>query len=175
MSDPALSTRLVGGAVLRNELVREVLEARLISVLATFDLSRGIHAIPMWYAATKDVILLATGSNSRKVRNLEIDPRATLVLHDSRSGYEVCGASIAGAVEIVRGAEARPLVALVHARYIAESAHADPSVRPFLLSDDVALCLRPATAFTWDERRSAASEALRARGEALPLLSTDPR
>jgi len=36
-------------------------------------------------------VILATGSRSRKVWNPEIDPRATLVVHDSRSGFEVCG------------------------------------------------------------------------------------
>jgi hypothetical protein len=50
----------------------------------------------MWYAPHDGVVLFATSSKSRKVRNLEGDPRATLVLHDSRPGYEVCGASIVG-------------------------------------------------------------------------------
>jgi hypothetical protein len=51
-------------------------------------------------------VILATSSRSRKVWNLERDPRATLVLHDSRPGCEVCGTSIAGRVEIVRPPDA---------------------------------------------------------------------
>ena len=105
MSDPTPSRRLRGGAVLADALVRELLEARLVAVLATFDREWAIHAVPMWYAAGEDAIVLATSSRSRKVRNLERDPRATLVLHDSRPGFEVCGASIAGTVEIVRHGE----------------------------------------------------------------------
>jgi hypothetical protein len=38
------------------------------------------------------------------------------VLHDSRPGYEVCGASLRGTVEVVRPPEARALVDLVRAR-----------------------------------------------------------
>ena len=84
--------------MLADALVRELLDARLVAVLATFDRTWAIHAVPMWYAAGEDAIVLATSSRSRKVRNLERDPRATLVLHDSRPGFEVCGVSIAGTV-----------------------------------------------------------------------------
>ena len=175
MSEPSPSRRLENEAVLADALVRELLEARLIGVLATLDPLRSIHAVPMWYAADEDSVLLATGSRSRKVRNLQADPRATLVLHDSRPGFEVCGTSIAGRVEIVQGLEARGLVDRVHGRYVAGGADEDPAVREFFDSDDVALRLRPLTALTWDERGSPASEALRARREALPLVSTAPR
>jgi len=161
--------------VLADALVRELLEARLVGVFATLDSIHSIHAVPMWYAADEGCVLLATGSRSRKVRNLQTDPRATLVLHDSRPGFEVCGTSIAGRVEIVQGLEARSLVDRVHGRYVAEGADEDPVVRGFLTSDDVALRLWPVAAFTWDERESQASRALRARGEALPLVPTDPR
>ena len=175
MSEPSPSRKLESDAVLADALVRELLEARLIGVFATLDPLRSIHAVPMWYAGDEGCVLLATGSRSRKVRNLQTDPRATLVLHDSRPGFEVCGTSIAGRVEIVQGLEARGLVDRVHDRYVAEGADDDPAVREFFVSDDVALRLRPVTALTWDERGSPASRALRARGEALPLVPTDPR
>ena len=161
--------------MLTDALVRELLDARLTGVLATFDRAGSIHAVPMWYARDDDCILLATGSRSRKVRNLEADPRATLVVHDSRPGFEVCGTSIAGRVEIVRGPEACDLVDRVHGRYVTEGADQDLAVGEFFASDDVALRLRPISALTWDERGSAASAALRARGSALPLVPTDPR
>lgn len=175
MSDPAPSRRLEGVAVLADPLVRELLDARLIGVLATLDPARAIHAVPMWFAADKGCVLLATGSRSRKVRNLEIDPHATLVVHDSRPGFEVCGVSVSGRIELMRGSAAVRLVDLVHERYVRRGADDDPAVREFLESDDVALRLQPVTALTWDERGSAASEALRIRGGALPLVPTDRR
>ncbi len=174
MSQPSASGQLEGAAVLRDPLVRELLDARLIGVLATFDEER-IHAVPMWFATEDDALLLATGSRSRKVRNLRSDARATLVVHDSRPGVEVCGVSIAGKVEVLPAEAARPLVELVHRRYVAGSALSDPDVREFLSSDDVALRLLPESAITWDERGSAANAALRQRGGALPLASTEPR
>jgi hypothetical protein len=176
MSDPTPtpSRRLVGD-VLGDPLVRELLNARLIAVLATFDREWAIHAVPMWHAAAEDAIVLATSSHSRKLRNVERDPRATLVLHDSRPGFEVCGASIAEMVEIVSLASAAPLVELVHRRYVTAEGAAEPAAAGFLGSDDVALRFRPASALTWDERESDASAALRRRGGAVPLVSTEPR
>ena len=161
--------------MLSDPLTRELLAARLVGVLATLRPDGVVDAVPMWYASQGDAVVLATGSRSRKVRNLEADPRATLVLHDSRPGYEVCGTSISGTVEIVRAAAARPLVELVHRRYLVAESAEDESVRAFLDSDDVALVLTPAAAVTWDERGSEAAEVVRARGWALPLLTTEPR
>lgn len=161
--------------MLADPLVRYLLEARLIGVLATHDPVASIHAVPMWYAFDGECVLLATGARSRKVRNLERDPNATFVLHDSRPGFEICGASLSGEVEVARGSKALGLIDRVHARYVAADAEEEPAVGRFLSSDDVALRLRPSLAFTWDERESAASSALRARGAALPLVPTSPR
>jgi hypothetical protein len=175
MSDPSPNRRLTGGAALADGLVRELLDARLIGVLATLDPGGEIHAVPMWYATSDGAIVLATSSRSRKVACLEGDPRATFVLHDSRPGLEVCGASIVGTVEILRGAEALPLVDLVHLRYVTARGAGDPVVAEFLASDDVALRLVPDSATTWDERASGAAHALGSSGGALALVSTSPR
>ena len=174
MSQPTPSVELHGEAVLADPLVAELLAARLVGVLATIEPDGSVHAVPMWLAPTAGAILLATGSRSRKVRNLERDPRATLVVHDSRPGAEICGMSMRGRVELVRGAEAKPLIERVHRRYVSGRGLALPEVREFLSSDDVGLRFVPTTAVTWDERTSAATLALRKSGGALPLEPTTP-
>jgi hypothetical protein len=167
---------LRGDGVLADPFISELVDARLIGVLATFDSAGVIHAMPMWYARYDDAVLFATSSSSRKVRNLELDPRATLVLHDSRPGYEVCGASIVGSIEVVRAPVAQPLIDRVQGRYVAtEAAVDDPTALSFLESDDVALRFIPASAFTWDHRSSEGSRILRANGWARPLVTTEPR
>ncbi len=175
MSAPTPSRDHDAIATLSDPLVQELLAARLIGVLATVRPDGAIHAVPMWYSALDDAVILATSSRSRKVRNLEADPRATLVLHDSRPGYEVCGASIAGAVEIVRPPAAQALVGHVHERYLAVEASSDARVAAYLESDDVALRLTPTASVTWDERGSEASRVVRERGWAHLLVATEPR
>jgi PPOX class probable F420-dependent enzyme len=155
--------------------VQELLRQRLVGVLATLEADGSAHVVPVWYAAQGRAVVLATSSRSRKVRNLEREPRATLCLHDSRPGTEVCGASLHGVVEIVRGQDAAPLVDLVHRRYLTEGGNGLPDVDAFLANDDVALVLEPQRAWTWDERGNPATSALRAAGGALPLEPTDPR
>jgi PPOX class probable F420-dependent enzyme len=169
------SRRLRGASVLADPLVRELLDARLVVVLATIEPDGAVHAVALWCVVLDDAVVLATGASSRKVRNLERDPRATLVVHDSRPGFEVCGASIRGRVEIVRGDAARPLIERVHRRYVSEEGLALPAAREFLAGDDVALVLRPESAVTWDERANPAGTALSAIGGALPLEPTSPR
>jgi PPOX class probable F420-dependent enzyme len=161
--------------VFHDELVRELLAARIVAVLATLEPDGSVHAVPMWFAPAEGSVLLATGSRSRKTRNLERDPRATLVLHDSRPGFEVCGASLRGRVEIVRGAAAQPLADEVHRRYVGDAGRALPETAEFLDSDDVALRFVPEAAVTWDERASVAARSLRDSGAALPLRPTSPR
>jgi PPOX class probable F420-dependent enzyme len=174
VSQPTPSLELRGEAVLADALVLELLAARLVGVLATIEPDGSVHAVAMWLAPTDRAVLLATGSRSRKVRNLERDPRATLVVHDSRPGAEVCGASIRGRVELVRGAAAKPLIERVHRRYLSERGLALPEAREFLSFDDVALRFVPEAAVTWDERPSAAARALRQADGALPLEPTTP-
>jgi PPOX class probable F420-dependent enzyme len=174
VSQPTPSFELHGKAVLADRLVAELLATRLVGVLATIEPDGSVHAVPMWLAPTPGAILLATGSHSRKVWNLERDPRATLVVHDSQPGAEVCGTSMRGRVELVRGAPAKPLIERVHRRYVSSAGFVLPEVREFLSSDDVALRFVPKTAVTWDERPSAAARALRESGGALPLERTMP-
>lgn len=175
MSEPTPSRQLRGDAIFADGLVRELLAARLVGVLATLERDGSVHAVPMWLAAEDDEIVLATGSASRKVHNLERDARATLVLHDSRSGAEVCGVSLRGRVEIVRGEHATPLIRRVHRRYVTVDGLQRPEVVSFLRFDDVVLRFHPEVAVTWDERESAAALVLGAAGEALPLEPTTPR
>jgi len=172
---PAASGRLIGNAVHADPLVRELLRKRLVGVLATLEPDGAPHVVPLWYAADGPRVILATSSRSRKVHNLERDPRATLCLHDSRPGTEVCGASLHGRVEIVGRPAAASLVDLVHSRYLTGTGEMLPDVRAFLVYDDVALVFELEHAWTWDERGNPATRALRSAGGALSLEPTDPR
>src|SRR5437762_3789905 len=172
MAEPTPSRKLIGAAILQDPLVRELVGMRLIGVLATLEPDGSVHAVPMWLAPGDEAILLGSGSRSHKVRNLERDPRATLVLHDSRPGAEVCGASMRGRVEIVRGEDAVARVLEVHQRYVGDARERLPEVEAFLGSDDVALRFVPETAFTWDERGSPAAAVLREAAAAFPLEPT---
>jgi PPOX class probable F420-dependent enzyme len=172
---PEPSRRSTGTAILEEPLARELLTARLIACLATFNADGTIHLVPMWFALAGEAILLATGSRSQKVRNLYRDARATVMVHDSRPGFDVCGVTLVGRADVVRPPHAAPLVERVHRRYVDERGAALPPVREFLASDDVAIRFRPERALSWDERPSDAARALARSGGATPLEPTTPR
>jgi PPOX class probable F420-dependent enzyme len=173
---PNPSSALHGAGVLADPLVAELVVQPLVAVLATHEPDGSIHAVPLWFApGDGDDLLLATGAASRKVENLRRDPRATLTLHDSRPGCEVCGACLMGEAAVVDGEVARALVERVHERYVSTAGLELPEVVRFLASDDAAVRFRPVRAFTWDQRETAASLALRAAEAALPLVPTSPR
>jgi PPOX class probable F420-dependent enzyme len=159
---PEPARLLRGAAVVADPLVRELLGKRLVAVLATIGPEGVPHVTPLWFADGGEAILMATGSGSRKLENLRRDPRASLVLHDSKAGCDVCGVSIEGRVELVEGDVAAPLIESVHERYVAPGV---PEVAEFLASDDVALRLVPERAWTWDQRETPAARA----GGGLPL------
>jgi len=169
------SRLLRGRGVLSDPLVRELLDERVVAVLATLEPDGSVHAVALWLVPVDDSVVFATNGGSRKVRNLRRDPRATVVLHDSRPGFEVCGASLRGRVDVITGDAAVPLIDAVHRRYVSEPGLRLPEARDFLAGDDVALVFTPETAVTWDERSNHASAALRKAGGALPLLPTTPR
>lgn len=171
---PTPSRHLRGAAALDDPLVAELLEKRLVAVLATHEPDGAIHAVAIWYARDEDAVLLATGSRSRKVANLLRDARATLMLHDSRPGCEISGASLIGRAEVVDGPAAPALVEVVHRRYLAPGADGLEPVREFFASDDVALRFRPERAFSWDERGSEAAAALAGTDLAYRLEPTSP-
>jgi PPOX class probable F420-dependent enzyme len=169
------SHALRGEAVLADAVVSELLAARLVAVIATLEPDGSVHAVPLWFALGDKAVVFATGSGSRKVQNLTRDPRATVVLHDSRPGFEVCGASLRGRAEVVAGRLAKPLIESVHTRYVTAVGLELGEAQEFLSGDDVALVFRPEAASTWDERTNPATVALRQVDGSLPLLPTTPR
>ena len=130
--DPTPSRRLRGAEILQDALVRE--PRRGSAGLRAGDLGHARshpRGVPMWFAVRGDSLVLATGSDSRKAANLRRAPLATVVVHDSRSGCEVCGVCIRGSVELVGGESARPLVEHVHRRYVRAEAEALVPVASF--------------------------------------------
>jgi PPOX class probable F420-dependent enzyme len=151
--------------LLARPLGRELLEAPLVASLATLEPGGSVHVVPIWYLWDGDAVLMATSSTSRKVRNLERDARATVMIHDSPGGVDVRGVSLAGRVEIQRGDDAAAAVHAVHLRYVTERGLALRAVREFLAGDDVILRFLPEKGSSWDSTASEAAVLLRESGE----------
>jgi len=89
-------------ASLKDALVRQLLEARHIASLATANADGSIHMVAVWYWYDGTHIFVATSSRSRKARNLQTSPKASLMI-DSRDPAASCGVTIAGPAQILTG------------------------------------------------------------------------
>jgi PPOX class probable F420-dependent enzyme len=150
---------------LEEPLARELLAAPLVASLATLNPDGSIHVIPVWFVWDGEALLVATSAASRKARNVEVDGRATLMLHDSPGGVDVRGVTIYGRAEVLRGTQAITIGERIHLKYVTASGLAIPSVAEFLGGDDVVLRIVPERVAVFDESASTAARELRESGE----------
>jgi PPOX class probable F420-dependent enzyme len=134
-------------AQLTDEL-RSFLGERRYAVLATQDRNGGIRLTPIWFLFEDDRFYFASSSRSRKVKNLERDFSASVVV-DARAPGRERWVSASGPVEILRDGEAQAINARIRHRYLAPKALDGPIGAALAASDDVALRLAPTTWRSW--------------------------
>jgi PPOX class probable F420-dependent enzyme len=161
--------------VIESELGREILGARLIANLATFNEDDSIHLVPMWFLWQDGVVLMPTSGSSRKAQNLARDPRASVMVDDSRGALDVRGITLSGRAEILRGASAAGMNARIHGKYITEAGLELAPVADALEHDDVTVLFVPEQGNMWDLRGYEASRLVLERGEFQPLVPVHSR
>jgi PPOX class probable F420-dependent enzyme len=93
---------------LRDEIVlsedeqRELLEGERIVVVASLAPGGWPHLMPLWYVPRDGEVWIYTYAKSQKVRNLERDPRATLLIETGHEYGELRGVMIEAEAEIHR-------------------------------------------------------------------------
>lgn len=159
-------------ASLSDTLVQELLCGRFIGSLGTQNGDGTIHLTSVWYLFDDRHLFVATSSRTRKLRNLQARPTASLMV-DSRDPLASRGVTCAGPVDILTGSAAQQMNHRIHHRYMSDAALSDPRIAPIFASfDDVTIKLAPTTLFTWDMReldRAVMGGAMATTGYLLPL------
>jgi PPOX class probable F420-dependent enzyme len=73
---------------------RELLESERIVTVASVNQNGWPHLMPLWYVLRDDEVWVYTYAKSQKVRNLERDPRATLLIETGHEYSELRGVMI---------------------------------------------------------------------------------
>jgi PPOX class probable F420-dependent enzyme len=128
--------------------LRAFLDERRYAVLGTHDPAGDIRLTPIWFLFEHACFHFGSSSKSRKVRNLERDSSASVVV-DARVPGRERWVSASGPVQIVRGAEAQALNARIRRRYLAPEALGGPVEAALEATDDVTLRLTPTTWRSW--------------------------
>jgi PPOX class probable F420-dependent enzyme len=148
-----------------DDLVRELLNARLFANLATIDADGGIHIVAMWFLWDGEAVLLPTSRTTRKAKNLARNPRATVMIDDSRGGFDLRGMTVVGRAELIGGPGAADVNRRIHLKYLTERGRAFEAVDRYLATDDVTIRLVPERVSTWNLRDTEQGRAIAAEGE----------
>jgi PPOX class probable F420-dependent enzyme len=87
---------------LSDEEQRDLIDSERIVVLSTIGPRGWPHVMPLWYVPREGEIWIWTYAKSQKVKNLERDPRATLLIETGVEYGELRGIQIEAEAEIVR-------------------------------------------------------------------------
>ncbi len=84
---------------------RELLSSERIVTVGSFGPRGWPHLMPLWYVLRDGEIWIYTYAKSQKVKNLERDPRATLLVETGHEYVELRGVMIEAEAEINRDHE----------------------------------------------------------------------
>ena len=132
---------------------RELVESERIVVVSTIGLRGWPHSMPLWYVPRDRDLWIYTYAKSQKVRNLERDPRATLLVETGHEYRELRGVEIEAEAEIHRDLDTVfDLAKELTARY-AGGAQVDEEQAEALRTQArkrVAIRFEPKRVATWD-------------------------
>ncbi len=84
---------------------RDLLQSERVVVVSSIGVRGWPHSMPLWYVPRDGEVWIWTYAKSQKVRNLERDPRATVLVEAGHSYGELRGVEIEAEAEIHRGLE----------------------------------------------------------------------
>jgi PPOX class probable F420-dependent enzyme len=87
---------------LTEEEQRELIEAERIVAVASLGPRGWPHVMPLWYVPRDGEIWVWTYAKSQKAKNLERDPRATLMIETGTEYNELRGVQIEAEAELIR-------------------------------------------------------------------------
>src|SRR2546421_1475083 len=87
---------------LTDEELAELLETERIVIASSIGPRGWPHSMPLWYVPREGEVWIWTYAKSQKVRNLERDPRATVLIETGHEYGELRGATIEAEADIRR-------------------------------------------------------------------------
>jgi PPOX class probable F420-dependent enzyme len=87
---------------LSDEQARELIDSERIVVVSSLGPRGWPHVMPLWYVPRDGEIWIWTYAKSQKVKNLERDPRATLLIESGVEYQDLRGMQIEAEAELIR-------------------------------------------------------------------------
>jgi PPOX class probable F420-dependent enzyme len=142
---------------LSDDELRELIEGERIAVVSSLGPRGWPHSMPLWYVPREGEVWFWTYAKSQKVRNLERDPRATVLIETGHEYGELRGAMIESDAEIHRDFETvLGFAEELTLRYAEGISSVEGDAKKALEAQApkrVAIHLRPRRIATWDHRK----------------------
>ncbi len=134
-----------------------LLESERVAVVSSNGPRGFPHSMPLWFVPRQGEIWIWTYAKSQKVRNLERDPRATVLIEAGHEYGELRGAMIEAEAEIHRDfATVLGFAEELTVRYAEGIDSVEGDAKAALEAQApkrVAIHFRPARVATWDHRK----------------------
>jgi PPOX class probable F420-dependent enzyme len=134
--------------------VEEYLSGRHTMNVASFNHDGTIHLVAMWYAVLDGDPVFWTFGKSQKIKNLQRDPRITLLVETGEEYSELMGVEIVGTATVVTERDQiMEIGEAVYARYFGE---VTDEVRPFVEMTGAkrfGVRISPQRVVSWDHRK----------------------
>ena len=134
--------------------IEEYLSGRHTMNVASFNHDGTIHLVAMWYAVLDGDPVFWTFGKSQKIKNLQRDPRITLLVESGEEYGELRGVEIVGTATVITDRAAiMEIGEAVYARYFGE---VTDEVRPFVEltgAKRYGVRISPQRVVSWDHRK----------------------
>lgn len=135
----------------------ELLEGERIAVVSSLGPRGWPHSMPLWFVAREGEVWIWTYAKSQKVRNLERDPRATVLVEAGHQYGELRGVMIEAEAEIHSDGETvLGFAEELTLRYAEGISRVEGDARTALQAQApkrVAIHFRPVRTASWDHRK----------------------
>ncbi|HEX3174092.1 MAG TPA: pyridoxamine 5'-phosphate oxidase family protein [Solirubrobacterales bacterium] len=146
-----------GQIKLSDEELRELLDGERIAIVSSLGPRGWPHSMPLWFVPREGEVWIWTYAKSQKVRNLERDPRATVLVETGHEYGELRGAMIEAEAEIHRDfATVLGFAQELTVRYAEGISSVDGDARAALEAQApkrVAIQFKSLRVATWDHRK----------------------
>jgi PPOX class probable F420-dependent enzyme len=140
-----------------DEDVRQLLDEERIVVVSSLGPRGWPHSMPMWFVVRDGDLWVWTYAKSQKVRNLERDPRASVLVETGREYGELRGMMVEAEAELHRDFETViGFAEELTVRYAEGISSVEGDARKGLEAQApkrVAIHFRPLRTATWDHRK----------------------
>jgi len=134
-----------------------LLESERVAIVSSNGPRGFPHSMPLWFVPREGEVWIWTYAKSQKVRNLERDPRATVLIETGREYGELRGAMIEAEAEIHRDfATVLGFAEELTVRYAEGIDSVEGDAKAALEAQApkrVAIHFRPSRVATWDHRK----------------------